>query len=64
MNLHYMHLEVASPLDASKIVKALNNPKVVIPKMSSEMSALGFLAADIRHDFAITRLTPLEQDSV
>jgi N-methylhydantoinase A len=49
----------ASPLHASEIAKALNIPKVVIPKMSSEMSAFGFLAADIRHDFAITRLTPL-----
>ena len=54
----------ASPLHASQIAKALNIPKVVIPKMSSEMSAFGFLAADIRHDFAITRLTPLEQNSL
>ncbi|MED4206639.1 hydantoinase/oxoprolinase family protein [Neobacillus mesonae] len=54
----------ASPLHASAIAKALNIPKVVIPRMSSEMSAFGFLAADIRHDFAITRLTPVEQSSL
>jgi N-methylhydantoinase A len=54
----------ASPLHASEIAKALNIPKVVIPKMSSEMSAFGFLAADIRHDFSITKLMPLEDKSI
>ncbi len=50
----------ASPLHASEIAKSLNIPTIVIPKVSSEMSAFGFLTADIRHDFALTRLTKLD----
>lgn len=54
----------ASPLHATEIAKELGIPRVVIPRASSEMSAFGFLAADIRHDFAITRLLPLQQEAV
>jgi len=54
----------ASPLHATEIAKELGIPRVVIPRASSEMSAFGFLAADIRHDFAITRMLPLQQESM
>jgi N-methylhydantoinase A len=49
----------ASPLHAAEIAKELGIPRVVVPRASSELSALGFLVADIRHDFSTTRLTPL-----
>jgi N-methylhydantoinase A len=51
----------ASPLHATEIAKELGIPRVVVPRASSELSALGFLVADIRHDFSTTRLTPLSE---
>ncbi|HLQ97561.1 MAG TPA: hydantoinase/oxoprolinase family protein [Candidatus Dormibacteraeota bacterium] len=54
----------ASPLHAGEIAKSLNIPTVVIPKISSEMSAFGFLTANIRHDFAVTWLTDLKDEFI
>lgn len=50
----------ASPLHATEIANELGMSRIVIPKGSSELSALGFLVADLRHDFATTRLISLE----
>ncbi|MCL7749608.1 hydantoinase/oxoprolinase family protein [Halalkalibacter alkaliphilus] len=54
----------ASPLHATAIARELGIPKVVIPKASSQLSAVGFLVADIRHDFTSTKIVPLELDSM
>lgn len=54
----------ASPLHVSDIADSLNISKVIIPKISSEMSAFGLLTADIRHDFAITQLTNLQSEEL
>ncbi|CAM3844279.1 hydantoinase/oxoprolinase family protein [Aeromicrobium ponti] len=50
----------ASPLHATAIARELGIPKVVIPNASSVLSALGFLVADIKHDFTTTNLLSLE----
>src|SRR5699024_8408399 len=54
----------ASPLHISEIARTLNIPKVVIPRISSEMSAFGLLTSDIRHDFATTQLTDLNSKNM
>lgn len=49
----------AGGLHANGVARELQIPKVVIPRMASVLSALGFLAADIRQDLQRTLDRPL-----
>jgi N-methylhydantoinase A len=46
----------AGALHANTLAEMLDIPVVIVPEVSSEFSALGLLATDIRHDYAITRI--------
>ena len=47
----------AGPLHAAMIAEELGMPSVVVPPMPGNFSAFGLLVADVRHDYARTRLT-------
>ena len=47
----------AGPLHAAMIAEELGMPTVVVPPMPGNFSAFGLLVADVRHDYARTRLT-------
>lgn len=49
----------AGGLHASSVASELRIPKIVIPEMASVLSALGFLAADVRRDLQQTLDRPL-----
>ena len=49
----------AGGLHANGVARELQIPKVVIPRMASVLSALGFLAADIRQDLQRTLDRPI-----
>src|SRR5699024_402357 len=63
-DFHLFAFGGASPLHVSEIASSLNISTIIIPKISSEMSALGLLTADIRHDFAITKFTDLHSENL
>jgi len=46
----------AGALHANTLAEMLDIPAVIVPEVSSEFSALGLLATDIRHDHVITRI--------
>jgi len=46
----------AGALHANTLAEMLDIPTVIVPEISSEFSALGLLATDIRHDYALTRI--------
>jgi len=54
----------AGPLHAAAIAQELGIPKVIVPMNSGVFSAWGMLMADLRHDFAMTHIQPLEQSQV
>ena len=54
----------AGPLHAAAIAKELGIPTVIIPMDSGVFSAWGMLMADLRHDFAMTYIKPLEHAEV
>jgi N-methylhydantoinase A len=53
----------AGGLHANGVARELQIPKVVIPRMASVLSALGFLAADIRQDLQRTLDRPIRATS-
>ncbi|MFI4989252.1 MAG: hydantoinase/oxoprolinase family protein, partial [Alphaproteobacteria bacterium] len=46
----------AGPLHAALVAAELGCPRVVVPPMPGNFSAFGLLVADVRHDFARTRV--------
>ena len=53
----------AGPLHAAELARELGITRAVIPPFASELSALGLLAADTRHDFVKTVMLPQEEIS-
>ncbi|MBV6826497.1 hydantoinase/oxoprolinase family protein [Pseudomonas sp. PD9R] len=53
----------AGPIHASRLARALDMPKIVIPKYPGIMCALGLLLTDLRTSTSLTRLLPLESSS-
>jgi N-methylhydantoinase A len=49
----------AGPIHAARLARALEMPRVVIPKYPGIMCALGLLLTDLRTNFSVTRLQPL-----
>ena len=49
----------AGPLHAAGVAKELSIPKVIIPQMPGNFSAVGMLVADLRHDYLQTYLHEL-----
>lgn len=54
----------AGPLHAAAIAQELNIPTIIVPMNSGAFSAWGMLMADLRHDFALTHIRPMEQVQV
>jgi N-methylhydantoinase A len=48
----------AGPLHAAAVADELGCPRVLVPPLPGNFSAFGLLAADTRHDYARTRVTP------
>jgi N-methylhydantoinase A len=48
----------AGPLHAALVADELGCPRVVVPPMPGNFSAFGLLVADVRHDYARTRVVP------
>jgi N-methylhydantoinase A len=53
----------AGPLHACAIARELHIPRVIVPVLPAHFSAVGMLAADLRHDYVRTCYTPLAQAS-
>jgi N-methylhydantoinase A len=53
----------AGPLHACELAAELSIPKVLIPVYPGVFSALGMVAADIKHEFVLTRRMSPEQDT-
>lgn len=53
----------AGPIHASRLARALDMPKIVIPKYPGLMCALGLLLTDLRTSISLTRLLPLQESS-
>ncbi len=53
----------AGPIHASRLARALDMPKIVIPKYPGIMCALGLLLTDLRTSTSLTRLLPLDDAS-
>ncbi|PPK41126.1 N-methylhydantoinase A [Trinickia symbiotica] len=53
----------AGPIHASRLARALDMPKIVIPKYPGIMCALGLLLTDLRTSTSLTRLLPLDTAS-
>ncbi|MGQ9599265.1 MAG: hydantoinase/oxoprolinase family protein [Anaerolineae bacterium] len=54
----------AGPLHAAAIAQELNIPTIIVPMNSGTFSAWGMLMADLRHDFALTHIRPMEEVQV
>jgi N-methylhydantoinase A len=50
----------AGPLHAAAVAKELLIPKVIVPQMPGNFSAVGMLVADLRHDYVQTYLHDLK----
>jgi N-methylhydantoinase A len=51
------------PLHSLAIARELHIPRVIIPRMASNLSALGMLLSDLRHDYTQTYVSPfIEMD--
>lgn len=53
----------AGPLHACELASELSIPRVLIPVYPGVFSALGMVAADIKHEFVVTRKMSPEQDT-
>jgi N-methylhydantoinase A len=53
----------AGPIHASRLARALDMRKIVIPKYPGIMCALGLLLTDLRTSTSLTRLLPLNESS-
>lgn len=49
----------AGPLHAVSIAKELSIPRVIVPNLPGNFSAIGMLLADLRHDFVQTHIAPM-----
>ena len=54
----------AGALHANALAQALDIPKVIIPEVSSVLSALGLLSTDIRHNYSITKVKSCDEIDV
>lgn len=54
----------AGPLHAARLAKELDIKRILVPRTPGALCALGLLLTDLRSDFAITRLLPLETKSL
>ncbi|TKI06957.1 hydantoinase/oxoprolinase family protein [Martelella alba] len=54
----------AGPIHASRLARALDMPRVVIPKHPGIMCAIGLLLTDLRTHFSVTRLLPLDENGL
>ncbi len=54
----------AGPLHAAGVAKMLSIPKVIIPQMPGNFSAIGMLVADLRHDYLQTYLHELRSADI
>ena len=54
----------AGPLHAAGVAKMLSIPRVVIPQMPGNFSAIGMLVADLRHDYIQTYLHELRSAEI
>jgi N-methylhydantoinase A len=52
----------AGPIHAARLARALEMPRVVVPKYPGIMCALGLLLTDLRSNFSATRLQPLASE--
>jgi N-methylhydantoinase A len=55
------------PLHSLAIARELHIPRVIIPRMASNLSALGMLLSDLRHDYTQTYVSPfvaMDQESI
>ncbi|NDL63927.1 hydantoinase/oxoprolinase family protein [Acerihabitans arboris] len=53
----------AGPIHASRLARALDMPKVVIPKFPGIMCALGLLLTDLKSSFSSALLRPLDSEA-
>ena len=54
----------AGPLHAALVAEELGCTRVLVPPLPGNFSAFGLLVADVRHDYARTRITPTAALSV
>lgn len=54
----------AGPLHAARLARELDIPRVLVPEAPGILCALGLLVTDLRTDFSLTRLLPLEPASL
>ena len=50
----------AGPLHATALARLLGIPRVIVPPVPSVFSALGALLSDVRHDYVLTAISPVE----
>jgi N-methylhydantoinase A len=53
----------AGPLHAARLARELDIKRILVPRTPGALCALGLLLTDLRADFAVTRLLPLEATS-
>lgn len=53
----------AGPLHAARLARELDIKRILVPRTPGALCALGLLLTDLRADFAVTRLVPLEAAS-
>lgn len=53
----------AGPLHAARLARELDIKRILVPRTPGALCALGLLLTDLRADFALTRLVPLEAAS-
>lgn len=53
----------AGPLHAARLARELDIKRILVPRTPGALCALGLLLTDLRADFAVTRLLPLESAS-
>ena len=54
----------AGPVHAARLARALDMPRVIIPKFPGIMCALGLLLTDLKSTFSAALLSPLDDQSV
>lgn len=52
------------PMHAAALARELQIPKVIVPRNSAVFSAWGMLMSDLRRDYLLTRITPLQSSSI
>jgi N-methylhydantoinase A len=54
----------AGPLHAGRLARELEIPRVLVPRNPGILCALGLLLSDLKTNYALTRLMPLDETSV